>query len=196
MQALHFRKYRKMDTPCHCKKCGMIFLNASLFWKHEIEKELCTHLKCDECANSKGNLWPELDADSLVLNDRSFLKVKWQDHYKCVRAMMIEKAKADKDCDYTKTKNYSLWNLSAALYLHKMSKVEPGGCGVREDHIFQEAKPGYQIFYLAKICSHKPFTILYIGPEAEKKIYINQHNGLVDAIGQLSDHLILSIFGY
>ena len=183
-----------MDTPSHCKKCGMIFSKVSLLWKHKIETEACTHLVCEGCLVNSPSI--DFDVDGMVLNNRNFLKVKWQDDYNCARAIMIGKAKVDKDSDYRKIKNNSLWNLCAALYLHNKSKVIPGKCGVQEVQLFQEALPDYQIFYIAKTCSHKPLNVLYIGPEAEKKIYIYEHNGLFDAIGRISGHMMLSIFGY
>ena len=185
-----------MDTSCKCKICGNKFSSVSLFWKHRIEQAQCTHLKCQKCLNNVPAPFPEVDVDSLVQESRNFLKVKWQDDYNCARAIMIGKAKADRDPDYAKIKNYSFWNASAALYLHSISKVKSEQYGVREVQMSQEALPYYQIFYIANTCPHEMFNIVYIGPEADKKIYIYEHNGRFDVIGRLSDHLFLSIFGY
>ena len=185
-----------MDTPCKCKICGFTFPNVALFWKHKIEQTQCTHLKCGKCDNKKPAMFSGDDVDLLVQNNRNFIKIKWQDDYHCARAIMVGKAKADKDPDYVKIRNNSFWNLSAALYLHGISKVDSANCGISEIQMFQEALPGYQLFYIANTCCHKMFDILYIGPEAEKKIYIYEHNGRFDTIGRLSNHLVLSIFGY
>ena len=140
-----------------------------------------TRAVCGECGKIPLLSDIEFDVETYVRNERKFLKVKWQDDYRCARAIMIGKAKADKDNDYRKIKNYSLWNVSAALYLHSISKVIPGDCGKQEVQMFQQALQDYQIVFLEKTCSHQAFKIMFVGPDAEK-IFIYKHNGRFDAM--------------
>ena len=145
-------------------------------------KKLSTRIVCNECIDKPIMLDKEFDIENVVMNDRRFMKIKWQDDYRCARAIMVGKARADKDSDYRKIKNYSFWNVSAAMYLHSISNVTEGECGKREVEMFQKALPDYQIVFLAWCCSQKPFKVIFAGPNADKRIFIYKHNGRFDAM--------------
>ena len=68
-----------------------------------------------------------------------------------------------------------------------------GSCGLDEMTKFQNVLQDYQIFVIRKICVHKPFDVLYVGPEADNHIYIYEHDGIFDAIERMTCNMLMWI---
>jgi hypothetical protein len=116
-----------------------------------------------------------------VVNLESFLRkkdrivqIKNKDDLCCSRAIIVAKAKLDKDPKYKSmvTPRGTLQGRSAHQ-LHESAGVPPGSCGVPEIKKFQAALPDYQLNVISK--EHLN-AMIYSGPESDKCLYLYHHD--------------------
>jgi hypothetical protein len=109
-----------------------------------------------------------------VVNLESFLRkkdcivqIKNKDELCCARAIVVAKAKLDRDPQYKSivTPRGTLQS-RLARQLHESAGVPLGSCGIPEIKKFQAALPGYQLNVSSK--EHLN-ALIYSGPEAEKQ---------------------------
>ena len=122
-----------------------------------------------------------------VVNLESFLRkkdcivqIKNKDDLCCARAIVVAKAKLDKDPHYEaiRKKNRAM-QTRLARELHESAGVSLGSCGIPEIKKFQAALPDYQLNVISK--EHLN-ALVYSGPEAEKHLYLYHHDNHYDVI--------------
>ena len=103
-----------------------------------------------------------------VINLQSYLnkkgcivQIKNKDELCCARAIVVAKAKIDKDPQYQCIANNQK--------LHEAAAVPLGPCGIPEIKRFQAVLTGYQLNMVSK--EHLN-ALIYSGPEADKCIYL------------------------
>ena len=100
------------------------------------------------------------------------------------RALVVSIAKIEKDCQY-----YDIINNRRPLQshlakeLHQKAKVPLGACGLNEVKQFQTYLSDYQINIVSK--EHQN-SILYSGPENEKRVYLYFHDNHYDVITSMA----------
>ena len=100
---------------------------------------------------------------------KSIITIKNKDNLCCGHALAVGKATADNHLKLLKFKQVRLIQKRSALVLYKKANVLPGPCGLCEISKFQGSLPGYQI---TVIDFHARNTIIYEGPQAEKKLVL------------------------
>ncbi|CAB4017783.1 Hypothetical predicted protein [Paramuricea clavata] len=108
------------------------------------------------------------------------VQIKNKDDLCCARAIIVAKAKLDKDPQYKSivTPRGTL-QTHLAHQLHESAGVPLGSCGIPEVKKFQTALPGYQLNVISK--EHLN-ALIYTGPEAEKHLYLYHHDNHYDVI--------------
>ena len=100
-------------------------------------------------------------------------QIKSDDEMCCSRAIIVAKAKFDKDPQY---KSIVTWRETLqrrlAQDLHDAAGVPLGPCGIEEVKKFQDALPEYQLNVVSK--DHLN-TLIYSGPPTDKPLYIYHH---------------------
>jgi hypothetical protein len=116
-----------------------------------------------------------------VVNLESFLRkkdcivqIKNKDDLCCARAIIVAKAKLDKDPKYKSIVDHRrATQTNLAHQLHESAGVPPGSCGIPEIKKFQAALPDHQLNVISK--DHLN-ALIYSGPEAEKHLYLYHHD--------------------
>ena len=122
-----------------------------------------------------------------VVNLESYLRkkdwivqIKNKDDLCCARAIIVAKAKYNKDPKYKSIVDHRRgMQTRLAQELHETSGVPLGPCGIPEVKKFQAALPVYQLNVASK--EHLN-TLIYSGPEAEKHLYLYHHDNHYDVI--------------
>ena len=117
-----------------------------------------------------------------VVNLESFLRkkdcivqIKNKDELCCARAIVVAKAKLDKDPKYKSIVDHR----GKVRELHETAGVPLGSCGIAEVTKFQAALPGHQLNVISK--EHLNATI-YSGPDVDKCLYLYHHDNQYDVI--------------
>jgi hypothetical protein len=117
-----------------------------------------------------------------VVNLESFLRkkdcivqIKNKDELCCARAIVVAKAKLDKDPKYKSIVDHR----GKVRELHETAGVPLGSCGIAEVKKFQAALPGHQLNVISK--EHLN-AMIYSGPEADKCLYLYHHDNQYDVI--------------
>ena len=111
---------------------------------------------------------------------RCFIQIKNKDELCCARAVVVAKAKLDKDPPMK-----SLFAPRGTLQdrlareLHETAIVPLGPCGIGEIKKFQAVLPGYQLNIVSK--EHLN-AMISSGPEADKCLYLYNHDNHYDVI--------------
>lgn len=166
-----------------CIKCGLIFSSVGLFLKHRLQ----CHKK-DDCEDCLNKVFTDLDVNEYLTRNRNFILIMNQDEISCARAIVTIR-----DQLYKNPLDIEEDQRSSAHDLHERSGVPIASCGLKEIEHFQNILPQYQLFVISKMCAHKPFEIVYVGPEAEKHIYLYEHDGIFDAIEYMTCDLLMWI---
>ena len=122
-----------------------------------------------------------------VVNLESFLRkkdciiqIKNKDDLCCAHAIVLDKAKLDKDPKYKSIVDHRrATQTTLACQLHESAGVPLGSCGIPEVKKFQAALPDYQLNVISK--EHLN-ALIYSGPEAEKHLYLYHHDNHYDVI--------------
>jgi hypothetical protein len=125
-----------------------------------------------------------------VINLQSYLnkkgcivQIKNKDELCCARAIVVAKAKFDKDPQYKCiANNQKPLQGRLAHELHEAAGVPLGPCGIPEIKRFQAVLPGYQLNMVSK--DHLN-ALIYSGPEADKCIYLYHHDMAYDVISSM-----------
>jgi hypothetical protein len=108
------------------------------------------------------------------------VQIKNKDELCCARAIVVAKAKLDKDPKYKSIVDHrGKVQGRLARELHESAGVPLGSCGIAEVKKFQAALPGYQLNVISK--EHLN-ALIYSGPEAEKHLYLYHHDNHYDVI--------------
>jgi hypothetical protein len=125
-----------------------------------------------------------------VINLQSYLnkkgcivQIKNKDELCCARAIIVAKAKFDKDPQYKCiANNQKPLQGRLAHKLHEAAGVPLGPCGIPEIKRFQAVLPAYQLNMVSK--EHLN-ALIYSGPEADKCIYLYHHDSHYDVISSM-----------
>jgi hypothetical protein len=114
-----------------------------------------------------------VNLESYLTKKRGIVQIKNIDELCCARAIIVAKAKLDKDPQYKSivSRTGTLQD-RLAHQLHESAGVPLGSCGIAEVKKFQTALPGYQLNVISK--EHLN-ALIYSGPEAEKHLYLYHH---------------------
>ena len=114
-----------------------------------------------------------MNLESYSTKKRGIVQIKNKDEFCCARAIIVAKAKYDKDPQYKGIVDHRRgMQTRLAQELHKLSGVPLGPCGIPEVKKFQAVLPGYQLNVVSK--EHLN-ALIYLGPEAEKHFYHGEH---------------------
>ena len=122
---------------------------------------------------------PFLPRDRLT-PERCLTQIKNNDELCYARAIVVAKAKLDKDPQYTSIVSHR-GTLQARLAhdLHEQAGVPLSPSGIEEIKKFQAVLPGYQLNVVSK--EHLNIMI-YSGPETDKCLYLYHHDNYYDVI--------------
>jgi hypothetical protein len=128
----------------------------------------------------KGTKRSEINLEKHLINKRSIIRVQNKDELCLARALVIAKAKIDNDSrDRLIRKSERPLQTRLARELHQKAHVPLGPCGMDEVKRFQTYLTEYQINIVSK--DHQN-SILYSGPEQEKRIYLFLDDNHYDVI--------------
>ena len=164
-------------------KCGFLFSSVGLFLKHRLQ-----YHKKSVCQDCLDGVRTDLDINEYIMRNRNFINIMNQDEIACARAIVTAK-----DELYKNPLNIESEQELSAYDLHSKAGVPVGSCGLDEMTKFQNVLQDYQIFFIRKTCVHKHFDVLYVGPEADKHIYIYEHDGIFDAIERMTCNMLMWI---
>ena len=115
-----------------------------------------------------------VNLESYLTKKRGIVQIKNKDGLCCARAIIVTKAKYDKDPQYKSiVKHERPMQTRLAQELHETSGVPLGPCGIPEVKKFQATLSGYQLNVVSK--EHLN-ALIYSGPEAEKHLYLYHHD--------------------
>ena len=121
-----------------------------------------------------------VNLESYLTKKRGIIQTKNKDDLCCARAIIVAKAKLDKDPHYEAIRKPNRAMQSRlARELHESAGVPLGPCGIPEVTKFQTALPDYQLNVISK--EHLN-ALIYSGPEAEKHLYLYHHDNHYDVI--------------
>ena len=121
-----------------------------------------------------------VNLESYLTKKRGIVQIKNKDELCCARAIIVAKAKYDKDPQYRSlVSRTGTVRGRLAQELHETSGVPLGPCGIPEVKKFQTTLPGYQLNVVSK--EHLN-SVIYSGPEAEKHLYLYHHDNHYDVI--------------
>ena len=122
----------------------------------------------------------EVNFDKYLTNKRSIVRIQNSDDICLARALVVAVAKIENDEHYNRIRDprYSVQELQA-YELHKKAGVPFGQCGLNEVKLFQTHLSEYQINIVSK--EHQN-SIVFAGPDAEKRIYLYVHENDYDVI--------------
>ena len=142
----------------------------------------------------KGGVWSNhfVDLDSFLENKQCIIRIKNKDELCCARAIITTKAKLDKHPLFENSirRGRGVQGL-LANELHEKAGVSLGLCGIEEIKHFQAVLPGYQIH----VVSRDHFNgMIYVGPEADNKIFLYMHDNHYDVITSMAAFLNKAYF--
>ena len=115
-----------------------------------------------------------VNLESFLIKKDCIVQNKNKDDLCCARAIIVAKAKLDKDPTYKSIVDHRrATQTNLAHQLHESAGVPPGCCGIPEIKKFQAALPDYQLNVISK--DHLN-ALIYSGPEAEKHLYLYHHD--------------------
>ena len=122
----------------------------------------------------------EINLENHLIKKRSIVCIQNKDDMCLARALVVSIAKIENDSRY-KTVIDHRWSMQTHLAndLHEKAGVPNGKCGLNEVKQFQTYLSDYQIDIVSK--EHQN-SILYSGPENEKRIYLFLHDNHYDVI--------------
>ena len=122
----------------------------------------------------------EINLEKHLANKRAIVRIQNTDETCLARALIVAKAKIETDSRYKRIIDQRCSTQERlALELHRLSGVPIGKCGLNEVKQFQTHLSDYQINIVSK--EHQN-TIIYSGPEQDKKIYLFLHDCHYDVI--------------
>ena len=107
-----------------------------------------------------------INLEAYLTKKDCIVQIKNKDDICCARAIVMAKAKYDKEPQYKHIARHQR-PLQARLahQLHESAGVPLGPCGIPEIKKFEAALPGYQLNVVSKEYLN---ALIYSGPEAEK----------------------------
>jgi hypothetical protein len=121
-----------------------------------------------------------VNLESYLTKKRGIIQIKNKDDLCCARAIIVAKAKLDKDPKYKSIVDHRRATQTTLVQeLHESAGVPFGSCGIPEVKKFQAALPDYQLNVISKEYLN---ALIYSGPEAEKHLYLYHHDNHYDVI--------------
>ena len=140
----------------------------------------------------KGTKRSEINLEKHLERKRSIVRVQNKDELCLARALIIAKAKIDNDSRDRLIRDHRRpLQARLAQELHQKADVPLGPCGMDEVKRFQTYLTEYQINIVSK--DHQN-SILYSGPEQEKRIYLFLHDNHYDVITSIPAFLDRSYY--
>ena len=128
----------------------------------------------------------DIDLEKYLKEKQCFIQIKNKDHLCLSRALIVGKAKVDKHPMYHSIRMGRGIQTILARKLHEEAGVEFGVCGLDEIKRFQSILPEYQITVVSKEHFN---AVVFAGPEADKQIYVYQHDEHYDVITSMTAFL-------
>ena len=131
----------------------------------------------------------QINLEKHLVNKRSIVRIHNTDKLCLARALVVSIAKIENDKKYRSIAD-SQWPMQTHLAkeLHEKAEVPLGACGLNEVKQFQTYLSDYQINIVSK--EHQN-SILYSGPENEKRIYLYLHDSHFDVITSMPAFLLV-----
>ena len=122
----------------------------------------------------------EINLEKHLAKKGSVIRIQNKDDLCLARALVVSIAKIENDSRYKSIADHR-WPLQTRLAndLHQKAGVPVGPCGLDEVKRFQKYLSEYQVNIVSK--DHQN-SILYSGPEKDKKIYLFLHDNHYDVI--------------
>ena len=122
----------------------------------------------------------EINLEKHLAKKGSVIRIQNKDDLCLARALIVSIAKIEKDRRYKSIADHR-WPLQTRLAndLHEKANVSIGPCGLEEVKQFQTYLSDYQINIVSK--DHQN-SIIYSGPEKEKRIFLFLHDNHYDVI--------------
>ena len=140
----------------------------------------------------KGTKRSELNLEKHLTKKRSIIRIRNNDQLCLARALVVAKAKIDNDPQYTNIVNHRrAMQTRLARELHQKAAVPLGPCGLDEVEQFQTYLSDYQINIVSK--EHQN-SLIYVGPDQEKRIYLYLYDNHYDVITTMSGFLARSMY--
>ena len=131
----------------------------------------------------RGSKRSEINLEKHLAKKRSIVRIQNSDDLCLARALVVAKAKIDNDPQYKYIADHRKpMQTRFAEELHQKSGVPLGPCGLDEVKRFQTYLSEYQINVVSKEYMN---SIIYTGPEQEKRIYLYMHNNHYDVITKM-----------
>ncbi len=132
-----------------------------------------------------------VDTGRFLEDKRCVIRIQNDDDLCCARAIITAKAKLDKHEKWENIRKGYEPQGHLAKELHEAACVVPGECGIEDIKKFQNVLVDYQI----NAVSGEHFnSIIYTGPQADKKVYLYYHDNHYDVITSMSAFLGRSYF--
>ncbi len=147
-----------------------------------------THVRMPDGAGRRRKY---VDLEKFLKDKKCIIRIQNDDELCCARAIITAKAKIE---GHEKWNSIRLgWDTQRQMaeQLHEDTSVPIGRCGVPEIKKFQAVLGGYQIHVVSKELLN---SFQYVGPSAEKKIYIYYHDEHYDVITSMPAFLNKSYF--
>ena len=140
----------------------------------------------------KGTKRSEINLEKHLINKRSIIRIQNKDELCLARALVVAKAKIDNDSQYKSIVDHRRsMQTRLAQELHRDANIPLGPCGLDEVKQFQIYLSDYQINIVSK--EHQN-SILYSGPDQEKRIYLYLHDNHYDVITSMPGFLARSMY--
>ena len=122
----------------------------------------------------------EINLEKHLAKKGSVIRIQNKDDLCLARALVVSMAKIENDTRYDHIRNHRRpLQTRLAHDLHEKANVSMGPCGLEEVKQFQTCLTQYQINIVSK--DHQN-SIIYSGPEKEKRIYLFLHDNHYDVI--------------
>ena len=122
----------------------------------------------------KGTKCSEVNLEKHLEKKKSITCIQNDDELCLARALVVAKAKLDKDPQYNTIADHRrAMQTRLAQELHHNADVPLEPCGIEHAKQFQAHLSEHQISIVSKECGDK---VIYAGPEKDKKIYLYMHN--------------------
>ena len=131
----------------------------------------------------KGTKRSEVNLEKHLENKKSIIRIRNEDDLCMARALVVAKAKVDKDPQYkSMTNRRGTVQTRMAQELHQNAGVPFGPCGILQAKQFQAYLIEYQISTVSKEYGDK---VIYAGPEKDRRICLYMHNNHYDVITKM-----------
>lgn len=133
-----------------------------------------------------------VNVEKRVKNEKCFISIENKDNLCLARAIIVAKSKIDNHTKYSTIKRGGNLQDQLAQELHATAGIQhTSKCGLEEIKNYQKALNGYQLI----VYSSSHFNeMVYMGPEASKRIYIYHYNSHFAVITTMSAFLNKSYF--